>query len=434
VLLNLFKHNYKVRERGLTIEGLWISTGQIASLGGSLVLVRVLTEWLGPAQYGHLALGLSLVGLINQTVMGAIVAGVGRFYAIAAEQSDLGRYILSCRSIFIAASSLVLVVGLGLVAVLAASGLSLWTGFAIAATALAIVTGYTNSVSGIQNAARQRPAVALHSGLEAWLRILAVLALIFWLGATETVVVSGYIVAAILIAGSQTAFLTRFLAGQNAEIKHAAKTDWTSEIWKFAYPFSLWGVFTWAQQVSDRWALESFASTAEVGKYAVVYQLGYAPIGMLTGLLMALFGPVLYEKSGAGKDASRDFAVHKMSWAITKMTLLLTIAAFGLSLSFHDAVFRLLVAEPFRSVSYLLPWVVLAGGVFAAGQMLSLKLMAELRSRQLIRIKIITAVIGIIINFVGAWLYGVDGVVAGLVVFSVIYMAWSIRLAHKMPT
>jgi len=167
-----------------------------------------------------------------------------------------------------------------------------------------------------------------------------------------------------------------------------------------------------------------------VGKYAVVYQLGYAPIGMLTGLLMALFGPILYEKSGAGKDASRDLAVHKMSWAITKMALLLTIVAFGLSLSFHDDVFGLLVAEPFRSVSYLLPWVVLAGGVFAAGQMLSLKLMAELRSRQLIRIKITTAVIGVTINFVGAWIYGVDGVVAGLVVFSAVYLAWSIRLAY----
>ncbi len=419
-----------MRGRRLTIEAAWIALGQIAGLVGSLVLVRVLTERLDAAQYGLLALGLSLVGLVNQTVMGAIVAGVGRFYAIAAEQSDLGRYFLSCRNIFIAASALVLVVALALTAMLAASGLSSWNGFAIAATTLAIVTGYTNSVSGIQNAARQRPTVALHSGLEAWLRILAVLTLILWLGATETVVVSGYIVAAILIAGSQTAFLARLLAGQNVEIKHAAKTDWTSEISRFAYPFSLWGVFTWAQQVSDRWALESFASTAEVGKYAVVYQLGYAPIGMLTGLLMALFGPILYEKSGAGKDASRDLAVHKMSWAITKMALLLTIVAFGLSLSFHDDVFGLLVAEPFRSVSYLLPWVVLAGGVFAAGQMLSLKLMAELRSRQLIRIKITTAVIGVTINFVGAWIYGVDGVVAGLVVFSAVYLAWSIRLAY----
>jgi O-antigen/teichoic acid export membrane protein len=36
---------------------------------GALVLVRVLTEYLTPAQYGQLALGLTVAGLVNQVVM-----------------------------------------------------------------------------------------------------------------------------------------------------------------------------------------------------------------------------------------------------------------------------------------------------------------------------------------------------------------------------
>jgi hypothetical protein len=50
----------------LAKEGSWIVIGQISSVLGSLVLVRVLTERLDPAQYGQLALGLTVANLVNQ--------------------------------------------------------------------------------------------------------------------------------------------------------------------------------------------------------------------------------------------------------------------------------------------------------------------------------------------------------------------------------
>ncbi len=80
------------RIKRLAKEGSWIVIGQIAVVAGALVLVRVLTEYLAPAQYGQLALGLTVAGLVNQVVMGGITAGIGRFYAIAAEKQDLVGY------------------------------------------------------------------------------------------------------------------------------------------------------------------------------------------------------------------------------------------------------------------------------------------------------------------------------------------------------
>ena len=32
--------------------------------------------------------------------------------------------------------------------------------------------------------------------------------------------------------------------------------SWRQQIWKYSWPFTAWGVFSWAQQVSDRWALQ----------------------------------------------------------------------------------------------------------------------------------------------------------------------------------
>lgn len=63
------------RMRRLAKEGFWIVLGQIVTVLGSLVLVRVLTGFLTPAQYGQLALGLTIVTLFNQVVFGGIGGG-----------------------------------------------------------------------------------------------------------------------------------------------------------------------------------------------------------------------------------------------------------------------------------------------------------------------------------------------------------------------
>ena len=70
----------------LAKEGSWVIIGQIIAILGSLVLVRVLTEYLKPVQYGQLVLGLTLGGLVNQVVMGGMSNGITRFYSIAAEK------------------------------------------------------------------------------------------------------------------------------------------------------------------------------------------------------------------------------------------------------------------------------------------------------------------------------------------------------------
>lgn len=54
------------RIKRLAKEGSWILIGQCVSLVASLVWVRVLTKHLSPAQYGELALALTLGMLVGQ--------------------------------------------------------------------------------------------------------------------------------------------------------------------------------------------------------------------------------------------------------------------------------------------------------------------------------------------------------------------------------
>lgn len=415
----------------LAKEGVWIIVGQIASVFGTLVLVRVLTEHLDPAQYGHLALGLTVTGLVNQAVMGGITAGIGRFYSIAAEKQDLQRYLWASSRLMVYATAVVVAIGFVLITGLLWLGYSQWMGLAAAALVFSILSGYNSSLNGIQTAARQRPIVALHGGLDAWLKIALAVGVMLWLGSSSTAVVIGYTLSSLLVTGSQFFFLRRLIPFQ--ETQPSEPTPWARQMWTYSWPFSTWGIFTWMQQSSDRWALEAFSNTHEVGLYAVLFQLGYTPIALATGMVMAFVAPIFYQRAGDATDPSRNANVYRLALRIALFSLLITLIGFGVALGLNEWIFRLLVAVEFRAVSYLLPWVVLAGGLFATGQMLALKLMSDMKTATMSRVKIITALLGVIFNIYGASIAGLCGVVGALVAFSVFYLAWMALISFRIP-
>jgi O-antigen/teichoic acid export membrane protein len=419
------------RFQRLAKEGAWIVAGQAATVVGALVLVRVLTEYLDPEQYGELALGLTIAGLVNQVVMGGVAAGIGRFYSIAAEKNDLVAYLDGSRRLLWFATLAVALIAVVLLGGMFWVGYSQWTALAAAALAFSVLSGYNTSLSGIQNAARQRVLVAFHSGLDAWLKILLAVGVMVWLGHSSAAVVIGYALSSLLVTGSQFVFLRRLI--RPPATKRRATEGWERVIWAYSWPFSAWGLFTWAQQASDRWALQTFASTQEVGMYAVVFQLGYVPIGLAATMAMTFLGPILYQRSGTATDQSRNTQVHRIAWGITLVGLLMTVLAFGFTYMLHEWIFRLLVDAQYHSVSPVLPWMVLAGGIFAAGQMLALKLMSDMKSTAMTAAKIVTAILGVVLNMYGAAQFGLHGVVAALVAFSSLYFLWMAWLAQHPP-
>ncbi len=417
------------RIKRLAKEGSWIVLGQIITVFGSLVLVRVLTEYLNTAQYGQLSLGLTVAGLVNQVVLGGISNGISRFYSIAVEKEDLGGYLHATRQLLVYATTVVVTISLILIAGLLWLGYAKWIGLAAAALVFAVLSGYNSALSSLQNAARQRAIVVFHAGLDAWLKIGLALVVVLWLGASSSSVVIGYAISSLLITVSQLIFLRKTIPQQHVHSQQFHK--WMPQMWAYSLPFSTFGLFTWGQQVSDRWALQAYASPVDVGQYAVLFQLGYTPIALVTGLLVSFLGPILFQRAGAATDQARNANVHGLTWRITSVSLIVTIVGFVITYFMHEWLFSLLVATEYRSISYLLPWVLLAGGFFAAGQMLSLKLMSEMKSSALTIVKISTALIAIFLNVIGAAIAGIIGVVAALVAFSVIFFVWMAVLSRK---
>ena len=421
-MISLKKFLNSDRVRRLSGEGFWVVAGQAVAVIGSLMLVRVLTEYLNPEEYGKLALALTLGVLVCQVAFAGAVPGIMRFYANAVEKEDVTGYLVASRKMMLLGTVATFSLGACVLIGLMIAGKGNWLGIVVLAIIFLSLSSYNTTLSAIQNAARQRKLVALHDGFGAWLKIaLAVILIVFFGGSAEVVVVA-YLLAVLLILISQSVFIRRLIPFNLS--KESNHREWMVRIWLYSKPFVFINIFTWMQSSSDRWALEVMVSTNEVGLYAVLMQLGYAPVLILAGLMTTMIGPIFFQRSGNVLDSSRNKSVHKMAWRLTIFTLLLTVLAWLFTYIFHGWIFQLLVAPEYRSVSYLLPWMVLAGGIFSSGQVLSLKLMSDLKTQAMLWPKIITAVIGVLLSFTGAYVAGLEGVVFAAVSFSIIHLIW----------
>jgi O-antigen/teichoic acid export membrane protein len=413
----------------------WITIGNASAMLGALVAVRVVTSFLDPAAYGQVALGMTLATFVNQVVTGPLANGAARFYAPAVEAKDLAAYWCAIRTMILHGSAWAALLIVPLLVALGLANQSKWMPLGGAALLFAVVCGCNSILSAMQGAARQRAIVAFHQGVDPWLRLLfgslAMLA-----SATSTMATVGYAAAAGLVLVSQYRFFLPVLRRNSASDaqKVAGSVDWRCKVWAYSWPFGVWGGFSFAQLASDRWSLGLFVSTREVGLYTVLFQLGYYPISVVAGVAMQLLAPIFYARAGAGSDAERNASVTRLSGRLARLTIATTGLVFLVGCFAHTALFRLIAPPEFASVSYLLPWMVLGGGLFAVGQIFSLNLMSRMQTRRMLFAKIATSVLGVGLNIWGAYWCGIAGVVAASVVFSSVYLLWMMLLGRQGPS
>lgn len=426
--------SYSERTRRVSKEGLWILLGQAAAISGSLAGVRILTGLLHPSTYGALALGMTAATLVTQTILGPLANGATRFYAIAQEQGSFKEYFQAVRQLTTSATSIVIIILLLIIAGLTIAGKAGWNAIAAEAFIFAILTGYTTILCGIQNAARQRAAVALRQGMEPWARFLFAALLVKLVAPTGTTAMAGYLLAAILVLATQVTFFVKIIEKGDVtpQIKSATpRCDWGKQIFEYSWPFATWGILLWAYLSSGRWALQIFNSTREVGYYAVLFQLGYYPFSMLATMAIQLISPIYFQRIGDSSDPNRVLGIFKLTRRITLLALAGTILATIVAYFSHQLIFRLLAAPPYAKISSLMPLMVFASGLLTTSQFCTLAMQAQKTTKHLVLPKNSSYIFGAILTFWGAAVYGLSGILYAAIATNGIHLIWIAVLLKK---
>jgi O-antigen/teichoic acid export membrane protein len=418
--------------RKLGGEFIWVVLGQATAVLGGIVGVRVLTNVLSPESYGELALGLTIVTLQQQLITGPIAVACSRYFAPAQESGQLAGYMRAVRQLLTAASMLILsavaVISVGLWVL----GHVQWLWLVLTAAFFGLVSGYGSALDGMQTAARQRMVVAWHQSLMQWLRFPLAWAMIVFIGSSGSMALQGYVLAAVIVLASQwMLFRRKIVRAGTLRAGHGAveSANFAEKALRYSWPFVAWGAFTWAYTASDRWALQVFGDMHSVGLYAVVYQLGYYPVVLFSDMLVQFAAPIFFHIAGYGVDndrVERALSFNRIFLlGLITFTIIITLTAVLL----HAQVFQVLVAPSYHYISSLWPFMILAGGLFACGQSVSLMFMTSGNTNILIAPKIGTSLIGIAFNIIGAYSFGLYGVIIGNIAFSFLYLVWMVYLA-----
>ena len=415
----------------LSREFVWVVIGQAAALVGGIVGIKLLTSSLGTKGYGELALGQTVALLFNQVLFGPIGQSFFRFFSVFREHKQLSGLFFFLRKLFLWLTPIILILSALIALFLGMSLSGKWGWLILASAGFGLLDGANGIYQIMQNAARQRAIVALHQGMIRWLQPLAAVGMVMLIRQSGSVAMLGFCIGTLAILISQRYFFVRMIFKGKIE-KDKNQQLISKTLLRYAYPFAIWGVVTWGQISSDRWALQTFLGEHEVGLYAVLFQLGNMPISLVTGLLIQLSSPIIFERIGDASDANR---VHSaLRWigvnvAIFSTFVLLVIA---ITWSMHGKLFRWTTAQDFWEVSFLLPLVCLGAGLFQLGQIFSIVGQAFNKVQMYIMPKVSVGVLAAVLNFILCRKFGLKGVIMTLIIVGISYSVWTGLLARKL--
>jgi O-antigen/teichoic acid export membrane protein len=386
-------------------------------------MVRVLTEYLSPAEYGYLTLGLTVSLISNQLIFGPLGAGVTRFFAAASDQNEVTAYLRAVTTLTKQAILLVTVLtGIGLIALVSLE-LTQWAVLLVIGMMFSLATGFYTLANGIFLAKNSQIELSLFQISEPISKLAIAILFIIFIGSNSTAALGGYIVGTLMIFTWQY-FKLRKIPTRSATNTSAAKEKWQNSIRYYGLPYASWGLFTALHLASDRWVLNSTQGPDQVGLYATLYQLGYLPVTMLVSVFSQVITPHLYKIAGEGIDNHNQDKILLIIKRAVIASIGVTIIFATFAYIFHGLIYEWFVSEKFASVSLYMPLVVIAGGLFASGQILMLSLQSRNTSTSQIPIKIGCAVIGILLNIILGSMFGVAGMVIAQASYSIIYFGW----------
>lgn len=418
---------------GIKREFAWVAFGQILAFLGGILILKVLTGLMQPADYGSLALGLTIAGFINIFVYGPLSQSTLRYYSIFDEKGMLWQYhkiIIKLHRFALMLMLALIAVGSWLVAKLASID---WVILFVAAIIFGIAGGWSANFLNVFTAMRQRSVVAIHQGLDPFLRLIGAAVFMVLLGRVGFAALVGFAIGSGIIFLSQLViYRKRLKKGKQQEapieeLRHAEVADFV----RYAASFSLLAIPAVVSAYADRWVIQGAMGVSEVGVYAAIYQIANAPIAFAVGIINQLLVPVIYKRAGTMKNIEQGREGKKALNILVGAFLFSSALVTCIAYLFSEEIVLALTSPKFAEHHEILWVLVFSISICWLGNLLTIE--AEYHNQPSVSFwpRVAYTLLILVCTYYGVQLYGIMGVAGGMAMASIGYVAF-VALANKL--
>ena len=333
-------------------EGAWSAFGKITTALGTLIGVRLLTEFIPKEVYGKVSLLIGIVTLGINLSAAPLLLAAQRFHS----EVVLYEGVPQLRKTIVgmlkwSVSALVCLTLLGSVIYIRFHAIS-YVIFPVLA-ALLVVQVMRNLETSLMIAARRQKEIAIWDTVEAWTKPVIAVLLVTLLGATPQSVLLGYFIA---VGGILLCFnlLPIQAEGKNAP-KKVGEPDskLLSNIRSYAIPLIPLAIVAWIISLSDRYIIGGLLGMAGVGIYAASYGLISMPFLITGGAISQALRPI-YFQSVSSENKSLENKMFLVWLTTTSSVCFLGVIAVYY---FRHWIAVCLLAREYRSGTLLMPWI-----------------------------------------------------------------------------
>jgi O-antigen/teichoic acid export membrane protein len=262
-------------------------------------------------------------------------------------------------------------------------------------------------ISDYLNTTFQYRSIALLQVLNPVLNLLLLIAaLTIWPGSQTVGLWLNYGTLYLLLLGIAWLLAHRAQLTNGIAITWSLPPHWRAEWPAFrAYtaPLAVYGIFGWATAYIDRYLINHFLTTQDVGYYTIGYSLG-ARIAILSSPLLAHLTPIVlkaYQQSAPGRAAQKDIRKHLLLfWGLSLPACLFLFLL-------NDEIGKLFMSSTYKPAFLIAPLIALAYVFLLSNQFLETKFYATGHTKYVLWHSIAGASLNVCFNI---WLIPVMGI------------------------
>ena len=309
--------------RDLLVQVLLYAPSSLIPAVLALAFTAVFTRRFSTSEFGHYSLAMSAASFLAAVGTQWLQQGVTRFLPGNRSVEDVARLRGAAALGLVVVAALVVLLGAGAFAAAWLIGGAAWAAWVIPTTAAALATAHFSALVAVLQAGMRAGRYSAYRLLEAGIRFGAALLLVLVLHQAAVSLVW----AAVLSIAVLLPLLWRDagLPSQRAVLAEARRhLPALRKLASYGLPMVGWYLAAMFLDVGDRYLIQFFRGSAEVGLYAANYTLVYGAVGLLAAPMLLAAHPFLMRAWGEGHPAEAAAWLGRIAEWFIVMGVLLT--------------------------------------------------------------------------------------------------------------